>query len=91
LLTFAARPSRKARTRILAASSPEAIAAISDSTNRPSSCAMSAMRGSACMTAKFESGAFAAIFSASANAFASPLPGSTTYCEMPIACPSMAS
>ena len=62
-----------------------AIAAISDSTNRPSSCAMSAMRGSACITAKLESGALAAIRSASASAFARPSPASTTYCETPIA------
>src|SRR4029079_17663377 len=73
-LTLAARPSRKARTRLLAASSPEAIASISDSTNRPSPCAMSAMRGSACMTAKFESGALEAIRSASANACRGPCP-----------------
>ena len=73
--------------RALAASSPGAIAAISDSANRPSACAMSAMRGSACITAKLESGALAAIRSASSNALARPAPASTRYCEKPIAQP----
>ena len=50
---------------------------------------MSAMRGSACMTAKFESGALAAMRSARSNALASPCPASTTYCETPIARPSL--
>ena len=49
--TLPARLARKSRTRCLAASSPCAIADISDSTNSPSDCAMSAMRGSACVTA----------------------------------------
>ena len=59
----------------LAASSPWAIAAISDSANRPSSWPMSAIRGSACMTAKFESGALAAMRPASSSALARPCAG----------------
>ena len=55
--------------RLLAASSPCAMAAISDSVNRPSSRPMSAMRGSACITAKLDSGALAATLAASSNAW----------------------
>ena len=50
-LTLAARFSRKARTRSLAASSPWAMLDIRLSTNRPSAAGRSAMRGSACVMA----------------------------------------
>ena len=54
--------------------SPWAMAAISDSMNRPSACDRSAMRGSACITAKLDSGALPAILCASASALARPWP-----------------
>ena len=46
---------------------------------------MSAMRGSACITAKFDSGAFAAILLGELERLRQPLPSSTTYCDRPIA------
>src|SRR5439155_22721706 len=88
--TLPARPSRKARMRPLAAPSPCAIAAISDSTNKPSDCERSAMRGSACITAKFDSGAFVATLCARASAVFKPMPGLTRYCEIPRCWPSSA-
>src|SRR5690606_14575895 len=91
LRTLRALPSRKARMRSLAAGSACAIAAISDSTNRPSDCDMSAMRGSACITAKLDIAAFSAIRRASAIAFAMPSPSRTRYCDSPTCWPSSAS
>ena len=42
-----------------------------------------AIRGNACVTAKFVSGALEAILVASSSALPSPLPASVTYCAKP--------
>ena len=61
--------------RAFASGSLCAIPAISDSMKSPASWPSSAIRGSACITAKLVIGAFAAILRASSMPFASPCPG----------------
>ena len=90
-LPLLACPARTPGMRCSAAGAPGAAAGSGDAAKRASSGPRSAMRGKACTTAKFESGAFWAMRSASQSAFSRPLPFSTTYCERPTERPTLAS
>src|SRR6185312_2482898 len=81
--TLAVLRSRKARMRRLASLSLCATVAISDSINSPVCGLASAIIGSACNTAKFVSGALAAMRSASSSALGSAPPASVRYCANP--------
>ena len=76
--------------RVFASGSLCAMPAISDSMKSPASWPSSAIRGSACITAKLVIGTLAAIFCASAIPFARPCPACSRYVESPSAWPSSA-